>query len=1519
MKIKYSLVSSLIITGLLSLTLNAQNAQRTLLATTQATAHHHVPGCGSPSTMPNWMSGSESTPVNTNAFEENDGQYINFVNNWKINYGATVQGVQVLFSHEGVLYYVPQSVKMTEEEIEKRYKGMKEAEKQEIDNPEEKESKYKTIYHKIAIQFEGANPNATIEAVGETPFYFGSINPTTPVGIDNIKGYRKIVYHDIYPGIDLEYTFSPDKGLKYAVKIHAGANPSLFKMHYTGQERLTLDDKGNLRISTAMGDIVDHAPVTKQGSATIASSFSKLDANNVVFKLQGANATEDINIDPWVIFPISPAYYPTDIGMDAANNVYVLEWSGGAMYMQKYNGGTGAVMWTYNMTQYGIQSSISDMTIDPAGNTYTPQPYYFFNTGGGSYSMLCLNAGGGLVYFYNTYSLSNVFETWNASYSCQYNDLIEAGSPTITQEQVGIVNPANGNFVGPLYINAGISELYTGNIAPNGYLYCISANHCFCTTGTSAFTNNLCCYNISGATAVQLWNVPIPKYNYADFSFKNPGGIPNNGITISCNEIYTTDGVTVYGLNVNTGAVNYTATIPGGVNTSSTCNSGIAVDPVCGYVYVGTQSNVTVYTSTLAPVTTYATPGIVYDVTYDDGYVAACGATTTGKGFVALFNAQTCPLPITMTHTNTTCGLNNGTATANPTFCTAPYTYKWSPGGQTTSSVSGLSAGTYTVAITTANSCITALTDTVTIKTSPPTFTITKATTASLCTGSTGTATVTVAGGSLPYTYLWSNGATTSNVTGLSSGSYCVTITDHGGCQDTVCMTVPNAGGLTVTINPFTNVSCFGGANGTADGNMTGGTPAYTYVWSNGATTSNVTGLSAGTYTLVGKDANGCTTNATVTITQPPQIRDSITAFKNPSCNNGTNGTATVGVKGGTGAYTYSWAPSGGTGATASNLSANTYTVTITDHNGCTNTATVTLANPTPVTATTTTTPSSCLGNTGSATATPSGGTGGTYSYSWAPSGGTAATAPNLSSGSYTVTVTDSNGCTGTASALVGNVGGEASNIVDVKGVKCYNQANGSAVDSATGGTLPYTYLWSNGQTTSTATGLSAGSYTVTTTDHGGCIATASIIITEPTQLRDSIPTNTPVACNGGSTGAATVDVKGGTTAYSYAWTPSGGTSVTASGLSAGTYTCTVTDANGCVVTASTTITQPPAIKLTAAAFPTSCFGGSDGQATVIPTGGVTPYTYAWSPSGGNAANANNLTAGTYTVTVTDAHGCIHDTSVVVTQPLAINVAFTADTLTGCYPLCFNFKDGSSDPNGGTITKWSWNFGDGSPLDTLQNPRHCYVAAGQYTVSLTVTTNKGCSGTLTQTNMITVWAHPSPDFTFGPQPTTIYEPTISFTDKSSDPYGIVSWSWNFNDPGNDIGSNLPNPTHAYSDTGIFCPVLTVTNVHGCVDSITHCLVISPQYTLFIPDAFSPNGDGKNDVFLPKGEYVYDYNMYIFDRWGLLLFHSTSLYQGWPGTYGGGDLCQEDTYVYLITCTDNLGQKHSYIGKVTLLK
>jgi gliding motility-associated-like protein len=305
-----------------------------------------------------------------------------------------------------------------------------------------------------------------------------------------------------------------------------------------------------------------------------------------------------------------------------------------------------------------------------------------------------------------------------------------------------------------------------------------------------------------------------------------------------------------------------------------------------------------------------------------------------------------------------------------------------------------------------------------------------------------------------------------------------------------------------------------------------------------------------------------------------------------------------------------------------------------------------------------------------------------------------------------------------------------------------------------------------------------------------------------------------------------------------------------------------------------------------------------------------------WQPGGYTGANVALTPTGTATYTVTGSNACGSDSAVVTVVVNSTPVpAFTANVLSGCPPLCIQFYDRST-VSPGRITTTDWDFGNGD-TSSGKNPIYCYQKPGTYSVKITTTSDSGCSSALLELNYITVYNNPNANFTASPQPTTILQPTIQFTDISTDLYGIAAWSWNFGN-GNDSGSQLQNPTYTYQDTGTYCPELIVINIHGCADSVMNCLVIEPLFTLYIPSAFSPNGDGLNDVFETKGNDIKSFEMYVFDRWGTEIFHSMDIKNGWNGTYKNS-ICQEDSYAYVITVYDGKNTKHAYTGSVLLLK
>ena len=700
----------------------------------------------------------------------------------------------------------------------------------------------------------------------------------------------------------------------------------------------------------------------------------------------------------------------------------------------------------------------------------------------------------------------------------------------------------------------------------------------------------------------------------------------------------------------------------------------------------------------------------------------AINSSGTAYGSDATFTTNAA-LTATTSSTNVSCnGGSNGTATVTASGGVTPYTYSWSPAGGTAATASGLTALAYTCTITDNEG--TSISRSVTI-TQPTTLTATSSKTNVSCNGgSNGTATVVATGGAAPYTYSWSpSGGTAATASGLAVGNYTVTITDNNGCTTTRGFTITQPTAMSITTSK-TDVACNGGSTGVATVNVTGGVPPYAYSWSpSGGTAASATGLTAGTYTVTITDAASCTATRTFTISQPTAI--SVTPSQtNVACNGGSNGTASVAVTGGTPGYTYSWAPSGGTAATATGLAAGTYTCTITDANACTKTQTFTITQPTAFTATTSFTTVSCNGGSnGTATVTPSGGTG-PYTYSWAPSGGTAATATGLAIGTYTVTVTDANACSITRSVTITQPSALTST-ASMTTVACNGGSTGVASINVSGGTAPYTYSWApSGGTAATASGLPVGVYTVTVTDANACTLTRSFTITQPTAISVT-PSQTNVACNGGSNGTASVAVTGGTPGYTYSWAPSGGTAATATGLAAGTYTCTITDANACTKTQTFTITQPTAFTATTSFTTVSCNGGSNGTATVTPSGGTGPYTYSWAPSGGTAATATGLAIGTYTVTVTDANACSITRSVTITQPTALTSTASMTTV-----ACNGGSNGMATVNvsGGTAPytySWAPSGGTGATATGL--------AVGTYTV--TVTDANAC--TLTRSFTIT--------------------------------------------------------------------------------------------------------------------------------------------------------------------------------------
>ena len=575
----------------------------------------------------------------------------------------------------------------------------------------------------------------------------------------------------------------------------------------------------------------------------------------------------------------------------------------------------------------------------------------------------------------------------------------------------------------------------------------------------------------------------------------------------------------------------------------------------------------------------------------------ACGRVFFDSKIVSV----QCELNVSRTVTNVSCnGGNNGSINMSISGSPGPYSWNWtrmSPAGSGSgsgNSITNLTGGSYNVTVTSPAGCQATFTSLVT---QPNALVVTPVVTNYNCFGQTGSVSLGVTGGTPGYSYNWSGPggytASSQNISGRPAGTYSVTVTDANGCTSSTTATILGpASALTVVLTSKTDVSCLGENTGSINITASGGTPGYSYNWSDGATSEDRSGLGAGQYSVTVTDANGCTSSLVGIPINVIQNTDLGVLVNNISCAGGTNGSIEV-TASGVSPFNLSWSgpvsgnPAGneinvsGGSYTISNLSAGSYNISVTDGNNCTSVFSRTLTAPAVLVATPSVTNFLCFGQTGSVSLTVLGGTPG-YNYNWSGPGGFTASTQNISnrpSGMYNVTVTDTRGCTALAS---GTITGPTSELVVGLGsktnVSCNGNMNGAINIVVTGGTPGYGYVWSDGSTAQNRSGLSSGSYTVTVTDANGCTATRTEVISQPAPLVVTLTKTDPTCPPGANApfnadGTITTVVAGGTSPYTYLW-GDGPTSQNRSGLQAGTYSVTVTDANGCTAIQGVTLTN---------------------------------------------------------------------------------------------------------------------------------------------------------------------------------------------------------------------------------------------------------------------------------------------------------------------------------------------------------
>jgi gliding motility-associated-like protein len=1516
-----------------------------------------------------------ANPFRQEVFIENKGQFNGNDNlpGSSILYGVD-NGYGVYFSKEGMTWVFDNIEPMTPKE--KREFEKREGESEE---PEAERERMMMANHPVYIHMEWVGANRDVQIVAEEAVdnYFNYADPQNiSATIQHCTGYKKITYKDLYPGIDVEYIFKNEngkEGIKYSVIIHPGADPSLVKMKYDGA-RVSINALGELnfhneKLATDLLETGLHTFYLHSG-LPVTSRFI-VEKNTVRFDLGNYIGTNTIVIDPFLAVPASltvdlRAY---DVEHDGSGNVMV---AGGFnnYKVAKYNS-AGVLQWTF-ATVFDALFSWGDLAVDPAGNSYGMSGF----PGGNIFKL----SPAGVQLWQN----SNVpFEHFNWDFNCNFSQLV-LSSRGAGLGELSNVNVATGAITGTTMVSN--SEIRSLCVAPSGTIYALT-----CLTVTSNVGNFLIAR--TPAFAVTAFNSIGSGYAWLEngVTYGNgqtilgPGWQGQNGIAADNCYIYTTNGALIEKRSRATGAVIATAPVPGGIPEN---NSGVCVDS-CGNVYVGSQAGVYKFDYNLLPLSFSPTGNPVYCVNMNTGgEIIACG-----QSFVTSVNMTACnPLScsanptISFTTINPGCNANNGSATVTVSGSPGPYTYAWSNGGNT-ATVTNLAPGVYTCTVTAA--CNT-LTGSVTITPpSLPAATISNLTNVSCAGGNNGSATVNPNGGNAPYTFAWTpSGGNNATANNLTAGNYTCTVTDASGCTTTATVAITQPTPITATSN-VVNTSC-GNSTGSATINPSGGNPGYTYAWNpTGQTTQMAINLAAGVYTCTVTDASGCTQNFQVTISNANGPVATLASQQDVSCNGGTNGSASVNVNGGSPPYTYAWTPSGGNNASAINLTVGNYACTVTDSAGCTQAVAVTVTEPPAFTVTHSSTQATCGGSNGSATVNV-GGASPPYTYQWS-SGGNGATENNLAAGTYGCLITDNNGCQVVDSVTVT----QPSNITassTFADVTCNGGSNGSATATPNGGTAPFTYAWSpSGGTNATASNLTAGNYSCLVTDNTGCSATTSVTITEPPAITMTLA-HTDLSCFGSGDGSAWVSASGGTGSYIFNWSPLSGNNDTIVNKPAGSYTCTVTDVNGCAEIDSVNIQQPTQVAITApdsillcqgqsttinatvsggnpgytityspsgpTVSPTSttmytidatdtngcaawtdtvivivnpplalnvssppaiCNGGVVGL-SAIGSGGDGNYTYTWSagttPSTGSNVNANPNSTTTYTVVITDGCGSSPDSATLtVTVYPTPQPVFTLSDSSGCAPFCVTFTNTTSNS-----VSCLWQFGDGG-IDTVNcTATYCYTQPGVYDISLMITDNNGCTGSAGATGIINVYASPIAGFDFGPDDATMLNPLISFTDQSQ---GATSWSWDFgNSPV--ATSTQQNPTFAYPDSGSYTVTQICYNAYGCSDTTELTVEIEEDASLYIPNAFTPNGDGMNDYFYPQGVGVDEgvYEFWIFDRWGNLIFHSTTWGEGWDGKVQGGtgEIAQEDVYVWKLQYRSvTKKQTREYMGHVSLVK
>ena len=944
-------------------------------------------------------------------------------------------------------------------------------------------------------------------------------------------------------------------------------------------------------------------------------------------------------------------------------------------------------------------------------------------------------------------------------------------------------------------------------------------------------------------------------------------------------------------------------------------------------------------------------------------------------------------------------GDSTGKIAATTTGGILPHKYNWS-NGATTSVISQLKAQKYVLSLTDANGCIKSDSATLTQNSQ---IVITPSQDSVKCFGgSTGNARVFASGGQAPYNYRWANNALDSFINNVSAGIYSVSITDGSGCSSALKVPVFQPTLLKIDSIVATPKTCYNLDNGQAKVFASGGTKNYAYNWSNNSTAVTATNLSSAKVSVTVTDAHACSATDTAFIKSPDSISGYFTATP-ITCNGTSTGNLKINATGGTSNFKYLWStPPNQTNSTINKIPTGKYIVTVTDANGCNYQRDTSLIEPPKlISGINNFTNAKCKnGADGTATVVAKGGSPFSapqieYLYKWSdPLKQETSTAFKLAKGTYTVTVTDSNGCTDVATATID----EPNVAVTVRATQtrlaCFGQNNGEMKAIGAGGTGTYTYLWSNLQNTKTVTNVSKGRYFVVLKDYNGCFANDSIDITTYDSITVKLTGISPT-CNGFTDGSVSVTgITGGAgnnnlNNYALQWnsTPIQTTATAQKVRGDKTYSLRVTDSVGCQNTGYIYLPQPGPITFTTVTQSVKCYKGSDGEAQINPQSTINVFTYKWSPETNNQTTqrATNLAAGSYGVTVTDSTGCKINTTVSVAQPnklvlsqkIIVNNKCVGDT-TGSVNVA---ASGGTSPYkilwSNNQTKFQLNsLKSGIYILTIVDNNGCTINDTAHITSPSALdadlsiSNALCYGSSEGAIMVNAF-NGTPPYEFsldgkifkssnrfvGIKPNdynvfardangclwfdkaTVKSPPqfiISLTDSISINLGdsLTLTPTITNNQGDVTYQWLPSYDGTLSCLKCLSPIakppfsidynVVATDSVGCRATASEKVTVYKQRGILVPTGFTPNGDNVNDVLRVHGKPGTKIKTFrIYDRWGELLYQSDNFGVndenfGWDGSFKG-QIMGAGTYVWYAEALYPDGTTEIDKGNTTLIR